>query len=147
MVYIDETGVDKKVYEYGWSHHSQLVTAKRSGKRCERVSIVAGLCKGALLGAYQFLGTCNTDIFVDWLTQVLLPKLGEGFVLVMDNARFHKSQRIVELIEAAKCRLLFLPPYSPDLNPIEQRWFPLKNNIRKTLRQSENLWEAVKKEI
>jgi transposase len=54
-------------------------------------------------------------------------------VIIMDNARFHKSIRTQELIENAGCRLLFLPSYSPDFNPIEHRWFPLKNTARKIL--------------
>ena len=78
-----------------------------------------------------FDGTCNTDVFNQWLEEMLLPALKPGTVIIMDNAAFHKSQKTREVIEAAGCRILFLPPYSPDLNPIEKLWA----NIKKLWRQ------------
>jgi len=61
----------------------------------------------------------------------------------MDNASFHKSKKIKEIIEKANCRLLYLPAYSPDLNPIEHFWFALKNSMRKLLHQNKaDLYEA-----
>jgi transposase len=72
-------------------------------------------------------GYTDANSFNAWLSDHLLPTLQEGMTIIMDNARFSTK----ELIEAARCTLLFLPPYSPDLNPIEHRWFPLKNTARK----------------
>ena len=66
-----------------------------------------------------------------WVEQVLLPQLRPGMVLVWDNASFHKSPKMKALIEAAGCRLVFLPPYSPHLNKIEQWWAVLKAKIRR----------------
>ena len=72
-----------------------------------------------------------------------MPELQSGQVVVMDNASFHKFEMIQTLIEQAGCRLLFLPPYSPDLNKIEKFWVRLKHYLRKTLSQFEILWDAV----
>ena len=63
-------------------------------------------------------------------------------VLVIDNARFHKSKKVVQLIEAAGCRIIFLPPYSPDFNPIEHHWTAVKNAIRKTVETVKDFYEA-----
>ncbi len=74
---------------------------------------------GSLQATQLWDGTCNTLIFNDWLERMLCPLLGPEHVVVMDNASFHKSPRTRELIEATGSKLLFLPPYSPDLMPIE----------------------------
>ena len=70
--------------------------------------------------------TVNTDVFYAWLTQDLLPKIPPQAVIVRDNASFHRRQDIQEAIEAAGATLEFLPPYSPDLNPIEKKWAQAK---------------------
>ncbi len=72
-----------------------------------------------------------------------MPDLRPGQVVVMDNASFHKSARTEALIKQAQCTLLFLPPYSPDLNKIEKFWARLKGHLRKTLGAFDNLWDAV----
>ena len=77
-----------------------------------------------------FEGTCNTSLFNNWLKQVLIPNLTAGQVLILDNASFHKSRESEKLIKAAGCKILFLPPYSPDLNPIEKCWANMKTLMR-----------------
>ncbi|WP_353307228.1 transposase [Spiroplasma ixodetis] len=72
---------------------------------------------------------------------MLIPVLKHGQIIVLDNATFHKSKLTQELIENAGCKLLFLPPYSPNLNPIEHFWFAIKHNIRKIL---PNYWPNIK---
>ena len=69
--------------------------------------------------------------------------MGPGFILVMDNAAFHKSEETKQLIEEAQCTLLFLPAYSPDLNPIEKFWTFLKNKIKNIIHCCSSLAEAV----
>ena len=78
-----------------------------------------------------------------WLENCLLPTLGPGYTIVMDNAAFHKSEKTKILIEKARCNLLFLPPYSPDLNPIEKFWANLKAKIRKCIRRFPSLADAI----
>jgi transposase len=72
-----------------------------------------------------------------------VPELRPNQVVIIDNASFHKSSRTRTLIEEAECQLLFLPPYSPDLNKIEKFWARLKRYLRRTLDQFEHLWDAV----
>jgi len=72
----------------------------------------------------------DTDIFLTYLQQVLGPKLKAGNVVVMDNLSVHKVARVREIIEAAGAQLLYLPPYSPDLNPIEPCWSKIKQKMR-----------------
>ena len=77
-----------------------------------------------------FTGSCNRDLFEQWLEESLVPELKPGKIVVMDNYVIHKSPKVKALIEAAGCTLIFLPPYSPDFNPIEHFWAHLKNTIR-----------------
>ena len=63
-------------------------------------------------------------------------------VVIIDNARFHKSKKVIELIESVGCRIIFLPPYSPDLNPIEHHWAAVKNAIRKAAEGISDFYEA-----
>ena len=77
------------------------------------------------------------------MEQMLVPVLQPGQVVVMDNASFHKSEPLRELIEQAGCELLFLPPYSPDFNKIEKFWARLKHYLGQTLAQFDSLQDAV----
>lgn len=74
-------------------------------------------------------------MFYAWLTQDLLPKVSEGAIIVMDNATFHKRQDMIKAVNDSSCQIEFLPPYSPDLNPIEKKWAQAKA-IRKQHRCS-----------
>jgi len=75
-------------------------------------------------------GTCDTLLFNQWLENVLCPVLHDNHVVVMDKAAFHKSNKTIELMEQAGATLLFLPPYWPDCNPIEQDCAAIKKNKR-----------------
>jgi transposase len=87
---------------------------------------------------------CNTAIFEAYVEEVLVPTLKPGMSVVIDNASFHKSAKIKKLIDDAECNLIFLPPYSPDLNPIEHWWHKIKTEIRKIMRNAkEKLDEAM----
>ncbi|NES81870.1 MAG: transposase, partial [Moorea sp. SIO2B7] len=78
-------------------------------------------------------GYCTAQLIETWLPKFLLPQLQPGQVIVMDNAPFHKSQKIREILEKAGGELLFLATYSPDLNPIEHWWDKVKTAIKKEL--------------
>jgi len=73
-----------------------------------------------------FDGRVNSDVFYAWLIQELLPRIPAGAVIVMDNVSFHKRHDMLEAISANQCKVEFLPPYSPDLNPIEHKWAQAK---------------------
>lgn len=96
-----------------------------------RVSILAALREDKLLAPLTFIGASNRQVFEKWLEEMLVPILLPGQTIILDNATFHKSEKITKIIETAKCELKYLPPYSPDLNEIEHQWFPIKNRVRK----------------
>ncbi len=73
-----------------------------------------------------FKGSYNTKVFEQWVEQLLIKELKSGQCVVMDNPSFHKSQKTKELIESVDCKIIFLPPYSPNLNPIEKFWANMK---------------------
>jgi len=97
-----------------------------------------------LLTLSLFEGNINTDIFTSWLQQDLIPKLPRKSVVIMDNATFHKSITIQESLNAAGHVLLYLPPYSPDLNPIEKKWAQAKALRRKYQTPIEQLFTGAK---
>jgi transposase len=89
-------------------------------------------------------GAINGELFLAYVEQVLVPTLKPGDVVIMDNLRVHKIAGVREAIEAAGARLLFIPPYSPDLNPIEMAFSKLKALLRaKAIRTAEALWKAL----
>ena len=78
---------------------------------------------------------------------MLIPKLRLGQIIILDNATFHKGEKIRNLIEDAGCELKYLPSYSPDLNDLENYWFPIKNQVRKSLDTIENFRERVDRAV
>jgi len=130
-------------YAYGWNEKGQRFHALKSGRREGRVNMIAALCNQNLIALFTIEGACNRTVFETWLESCLLPTLVTGQVVVMDNATFHKGGRIQQLIEDAGCKLLYLPPYSPDLNKIEQCWSWLKSRIRKKLEPFDCLRDAI----
>ena len=90
-----------------------------------------------------FNGSCNTKLFEGWVERFLIKELQAGQYVVMDNAAFHKSEKTKELIESVGCKLIFLPPYSPDLNPIEKFWANMKRWIRSSISDFDKLYDAL----
>ncbi|MCL1463982.1 IS630 family transposase [Argonema galeatum] len=135
LIYMDESGINNnEPAVYGWCEKGKRYDDTRPGKRRERLSIIGALCENKFLAPIVYQGYCNAKLVETWLEKVLLPQVEIGQVIVMDNAPFHNSRRIRELVEKAGCELLFLPSYSPDLNPIEHWWHKVKTAIRKELR-------------
>lgn len=129
---------DNEVCAYGWSPKGERLYAEKYAERNKRLSIVGALNQNKITASFIFEGYCNTQVIETYIEQVLVPTLIPGQIVIMDNASFHKSKKIRSLIEGAGCELLYLPTYSPDLNPIENAWSPIKNNIRRLLPQHEN---------
>ena|ERR687885_17760 len=112
-------------------------------RRHGRVNMIAALRKGQLLAPFTVEGSCNRNVFETWLETCLIPVLEPGQVVIVDNATFHKGGCIEQLIREAGCELLYLPPYSPDLNKIERCWSWLKSRIRKKLEYFDCLRDAI----
>ena len=144
LVYLDEAGIDDTDdYAYGYCLKGDRFEAERQGSRKERVSFIAAWQQQQLVAPMTYEGYCNRAVFESWLEQFLLPTLEPGQVIICDNATFHKGGEIEALVAKANCRLLYLPPYSPDLNPIEHQWFVLKNRMRKQIQSGRPFREVV----
>src|SRR3954465_1482908 len=107
-------------------------------------TFIAGLRQDGLIAPCVFNGAINGELFLAYVEQVLVPTLASGDIVIMDNLASHKVAGVRRAIEAAGARLLYLPPYSPDLNPIEQAFAKLKAMLRaRALRTVEALWNAL----
>ena len=94
--------------------------------------------------ALCFEGTLNGEVFLFFLHHVLLPLLQPGDIVLLDNAKAHHVEQVRELIEQAGAQVVYLPPYSPDLNPIELAWSKVKHFLRKAqARTEEALYQAI----
>jgi len=134
VFFLDECGVDHRLYrEYARAPRGERIYQAVSGARRRRTSLIAASRHHKLVAPFVFDGHCTSELVDLYFQQVLLPVLPRGSVIVLDNARFHQSPTTARLVEAAGCRLLFLPAYSPDLNPIEHLWAALKTLLRKGL--------------
>jgi len=144
FVYIDESGIELNICkDRGWCRKGEKLVGKKSGKYYERTNIIAGYVNHKSIAPMIFNGTCNTKLFETWVEKFLIKELKTGQVVVMDNASFHKSQKTRELIESVGCKLIFLPPYSPDFNPIEKFWANMKRWIKAHISSFDNLYNAL----
>lgn len=127
FVYIDESGFTPEVARrYAYAPKGKRVYGLIAGHRRPRTSLIAARIGDCFEEAFLFEGSCNAAIFNDWLQRQLCPRLNDHHVVVMDNVPFHKGAKTKELIQRTGALLLPLPPYSPDLNPIEHDFGALK---------------------
>lgn len=131
-VYLDESGFDgeESFRKRGWAKRGEKVYDKITGKRFSRTSLLLAQRNYKTLAPFIFKGTCNTELFNEWLEKILIPELPEKQIIIMDNASIHKNRKTREIIEEAGHILLYLPPYSPDLNPIENRFAIIKQALK-----------------
>jgi putative transposase len=104
----------------------QKVFGTQSGHKRPRKSLLAARMESGFEALNIFTGHCNTAFFNAWLERQLCPLLNENHVVIMDNVAFHKGVKTKEILEKTGATLLFLPPYSPDLNPIENDFAIIK---------------------
>ena len=132
MNYIDESGFSEDMPRtFGYAPEGRRCFGAHNWQAKQRTNAIGALTGDSLLTLALFDSSINTDVFEAWIRQELLPALPNGAVVIMDNASFHKPEKIQELIENAGCLLEYLPSYSPDLNPIEHKWAQAKALRRK----------------
>jgi transposase len=117
-------------YAYGWSLKGTRCFAETLGHFTERVSMIAAWCQNEVFAPMTFTGYCDSRVVETWFEQVLVPTLKIGQTIILDNASFHRKATLQKLLEPLGCRVLALPPYSPDLNRIEPLWNQIKALIK-----------------
>ena len=147
-MYIDETGIQGYIYrEYARAPRGVKVYDKISGKKYKRTNIVAGKCGEEILSPLVYDGKMDSQFFETWFKEMFLNEVEENKVIIMDNASFHRKKILYELCNNANknLRLIFLPPYSPELNPIEKYWSILKRKIEKFNKNNKGFIEKIYK--
>lgn len=128
---------------HGRALKGKPVKSKINGRRYKRVSIVAGQIGNQLIAPMTYENTMNSAFFEACFEQSLLPSLTSKSVIIMDNARFHRMRVLQSLAEKFGHVVLPLPPYSPELNPIEISWGNIKRYLRKVLTRFDSFWDAL----
>lgn len=144
MVYLDETGIDECLHrEYGYAPRGEKVLDSVSGRKFQRTNIVAAKMGDKIIAPMQYNGTTDAPLFEYWFEQWLLPCLPENAVIIMDNASFHSKEHLNTIAQKHNRRIIFLPPYSPELNPIENFWHILKHWLKMNIHCFDSLDEAI----
>lgn len=131
IAYIDESGFAHDMPRtHGYSDKGKRCYGTHDWGAKGRTNVIGAMIGKALLTVMLLSGTVNTQVFTSWVKEDLIPKLPPKSVLVMDNATFHKGVEMKLTIAKAGHTLLYLPPYSPDLNPIENKWAESKHTRR-----------------
>lgn len=143
LVFLDESGSNKAMApRYGYAPKGERSPGKVPRNRGRNTSLLAAMSHQGLVGTMTVEGATNTEVLLTYLHEVLCPALRPGQIVVLDNLSVHKNQAVRERIEAAGCRLLFLPAYSPDFNPIEHAFAKLKAFLRKAKARTQETLEA-----
>jgi len=116
--------------EHGYAPRGQKVNAAISGRKYKRVGIAAAQLGREIISPLAYSGTMDSGLFEFWFDKQLLPALPPDAVIVMDNASFHRKAQLTCIAQKNNFRLIFLPPYSPGFNPIENFWAWLKRYLR-----------------
>jgi len=132
LVFIDETGTSTKMARlYGRAKCGRRVIGRIPWGHWKTMTFVAALRQDAIKAPFAIDCAMNGPIFVEYLRQCVAPTLEPGDIVVIDNLPAHKGEDVREVIEVTGAQLRYLPPYSPDLNPIEQSFAKIKSHLRK----------------
>ncbi len=146
LVYIDELGVANNITTlYGWAVKGERSYAEQLGFASYRRNIVAGYNLGSkeIIAPFEYEGSTTKSLFTSWFEQILSPNLKSKQIVILDNASFHKDEELYDIVARYDCQLIYLPPYSPDLNPIEKFWANFKRNLRKVIKQFDDFLDAI----
>jgi transposase len=145
LVFVDEMGTNTSLAPiYGWAKKGERARCTVPRNRGKNTTVLASMSVEGMGPSLAVEGATTTRVFETYVERVLAPTLREGQIVVMDNLSAHKGERVRELIERRGCELLYLPSYSPDLNPIEEAFGKMKGLLRKVeARSREALLEAL----
>ncbi len=145
LVFIDETGVDTKMARrFGRSPRGERCRAAVPHGHWRTTTFTAGLRLTGMTAPFILEGPMDGEGFLAYVEQVLAPSLQPGDIVIIDNLPAHRVTGVKTAIEAKDATLIFLPPYSPDFNPIEKAFSKFKAYLRKTAaRTVDDLWAAI----
>jgi transposase len=131
LVFIDETGVNLAMTRaYARAQGGKRAYSKCPFDRGRNLTLIGALALSGILASFTFIGWTNKDLFLIYVREILVPQLWPGACVIMDNLSAHKAKEVREAIEAVGARVIFLSPYSPDFNPIENCWSKVKEFLR-----------------
>lgn len=145
LVFVDESWASTNMTRrYGRCPRGERLRMSVPHGHWKTTTFIAGLRNSGIVAPFVIDRPVNRTVFETWLERMLIPQLRPGDIVVLDNLSSHKGPRVQHLIEAAGARLRYLPPYSPDLNPIENAFAKLKALLRKeAARTIDALWAAI----
>ncbi len=139
LIYVDESGVSTQMTRRsGRVRGSARLREAVPAEGWKTLTVLGALSTQGIVAAMTVEAATDREVFLTYLDEVLCPRLKPGDVVVMDNLSTHKVEEVRQRIEAAKAELIYLPPYSPDLNPIEKSWSKLKQLMGATKARSVN---------
>jgi len=145
LVFIDETWAKTNMARtHGRAPRGERLRAAVPHGHWNTTTFVAGLTLRGMTSPFVLSGPINRAAFETYVEKVLVPELRPGDIVIMDNLSSHKGPRVRSMIETAGAELLYLPPYSPDFNPIENAFAKLKAMLRRAAERTvEGLWDAI----
>jgi transposase len=145
LMFVDEMGSNTSLHElYAYAPRGQRAYCSVARNRGKNTTLLSSMSLSGMGPSMVVEGGTNGAVFEGYLRELLVAALGKGDVVVMDNLSVHKSERVREIIEGTGAQILYLPPYSPDFNPIEEAFSKVKNLLRKAgARVRETLVEAI----
>ncbi len=147
LKFIDEAGSNLALTRlYGRAAPGERIPEGVPQNRGGNVTMLAAIGAGGLQAPMTVNGAVDGAVFLSYVREVLSPTLAQGDIVVMDNLKAHRVAGVREAIEARGARLEYLPPYSPDLNPIEKCWSKIKTYLRKAKARTREALEAALKE-
>jgi transposase len=139
FVFVDECSSNTSLAPlYGWARRGERAHQSVPRNWGKNITLISSISKEQGIGASLVVeGSTNGTVFQSYLEEVLMPTLKKGQMVVMDNLSAHKGEKVRELIEGEGCELIYLPPYSPDFNPIEGAFSKLKSYLREACARSQ----------
>ena len=129
--------------EYAYAKKGIKVIGSVSGRKYKRIGLVAAKVGKTIISPLQYCGVMDSQLFEQWFEECLLTSLAPASTIVMDNASFHRKSTIIPLADKFGHSVIFLPPYSPNLNPIENFWAWLKTKLKNVLRDFDSFDDAL----
>jgi transposase len=131
LIFVDETGLRlEQDREYGRARYGQRVAGKQPRCGNKNITLVGAMDLTGIIAAMYCLCTFAGDAFIGFIEHHLAPYLHKGKIVIMDNVPFHKIQAVLEAMKKTGATVVFLPPYSPDMNPIELAWSKIKATLK-----------------